>query len=333
MRRLLIVTLVVFAGPAILRGFGSADGVPTQPLGEHMEVTLRAAQTAQDKARADTVVVAARRIMAEYPTVADAERAGFKKFAPRLQLPVEHYTNGKYALEAWRGKFNAMHPTSLIFERTAGDLKLVGVMYTASNRATEEELNADVPLSIGTWHRHVNFCVPPLGTPASESFGAKARFYFGTIASAQECHAAHGFFVPRVFGWMIHVWPNESDPAKVWAVERHDSMEHAAMLGHGPPRRYDALPIPLSHLPQETVASGNAVNGRHVFDLHCAECHGAAGRNGPDAPTLAGIGIAPGQVAYMVRHPQAIDPNSPMPQLPLTDDELADVAVYVASLK
>jgi mono/diheme cytochrome c family protein len=34
----------------------------------------------------------------------------------------------------------------------------------------------------------------------------------------------------------------------------------------------------------------------------------------------------------MVRHPRAIDADSQMPELPLTDAELADVAAYVASL-
>ena len=311
-----------------------AANVPTQPMGAHMEVTFHASPAPGDRERADAIVSAARTVMQRYPTVADAERAGFTKFLPRTELPIEHYTNGAFAREAWMGHFDPAHPTSLIFERGSDGLRLVGVMYTAPNRATREQLNAAVPLSFGTWHRHVNFCVPPAGTERSDITGPSARFLFGTIASADECASAQGQFVPRVFGWMVHVWPLEHDPAKIWAVDRGEGMGgHDTMMGDGAPHAYDRLPIALDRLPQLTVAAGEPTSGATVFAVHCAECHGVGGRNGPDAPALAGIGIAPGQVAYMVRHPKAIDPTSEMPELPLTDRELADVAAYVASLQ
>lgn len=93
------------------------------------------------------------------------------------------------------------------------------------------------------------------------------------------------------------------------------------------------LPIPLSKLPSATVAPGNATAGAQVFSANCASCHGEGGKNGQVGPTLAGAGLKPGQVAYMVRNPTAIDKDSGMPKLPLTDKQLADVAAYVASLK
>ncbi len=93
------------------------------------------------------------------------------------------------------------------------------------------------------------------------------------------------------------------------------------------------LPIPLSKLPTATVAPGNATAGAAVFSANCASCHGEGGKNGQVGPTLAGAGLKAGQVAYMVRNPQAIDKDSGMPKLPLTDKQLADVAAYVASLK
>jgi mono/diheme cytochrome c family protein len=318
---------------AAVRALGAVDSVPTKPMGGHMEVTLRTAAAPGDAQRANAIVDAARHVIAEYPTTADAERAGFTKFLPRARLPIEHFTSHAYALEAWRGHFDPMHPTSLIFERNGDALHIVGVMYTAPNRATQEQLNADVPTSIATWHRHVNFCVPPAGTPRSESTGPNARFLFGSIVSADECAAAHGWFASRVLGWMIHVWPNETDPAKVWAVDRGDGMsDHDMMMGDGAPRHFDGLPIALNRLPQQPVAAGDPNAGARVFALHCEECHGAGGRNGPDAPALAGTHLAAGQVAYMVRHPKGIDPHSAMPELPLTDGELADVSAYVASL-
>jgi mono/diheme cytochrome c family protein len=93
------------------------------------------------------------------------------------------------------------------------------------------------------------------------------------------------------------------------------------------------LPIPLSKLPSATVAAGNATAGAAVFSANCASCHGAGGKNGQVGPQLAGVGLKPGQVAYMVSNPQGVDKDSGMPKLPLTNKQIADVAAYVASLK
>ena len=93
------------------------------------------------------------------------------------------------------------------------------------------------------------------------------------------------------------------------------------------------LPIPLAKLPSLKVAPGNASVGAVVFSTNCASCHGEGGKNGQVGPTLAGTGIKPGQVAYMVRNPQGVEKDSSMPKLPLTDKQVADVAAYVASLK
>ena len=94
-----------------------------------------------------------------------------------------------------------------------------------------------------------------------------------------------------------------------------------------------ALPIPLSKLPNANVAAGDAAAGAKVFSANCESCHGAGGKNGTVGPSLAGIGIKPGQVAYMVLNPAAIDKESGMPKLPLSPKDVADVSAYVASLK
>lgn len=93
-------------------------------------------------------------------------------------------------------------------------------------------------------------------------------------------------------------------------------------------------PIAVAKLKTIKVAAGSATAGKMVFDQNCASCHGAGGMNaGGPGPTLAGLGLKAGQVAFMVRNPAAIDPDSGMPKLPLTDKQLADVSAYVASLK
>jgi mono/diheme cytochrome c family protein len=94
-----------------------------------------------------------------------------------------------------------------------------------------------------------------------------------------------------------------------------------------------SLPIPLAKLPSMTVAAGSVTNGAKLFAANCESCHGAGGKNGQVGPTLYGMGLKAGQVAFMVRKPAAVDKDSSMPKLTITDKELADVSAYVASLK
>jgi len=94
-----------------------------------------------------------------------------------------------------------------------------------------------------------------------------------------------------------------------------------------------ALPIPLAKLPSVAVGSGSASAGAKVFAANCASCHGEGGKNGQVGPTLYGVGLKAGQVAYMVMNPQGVDKSSGMPKLPLTKQQIADVSAYVASLK
>ena len=94
------------------------------------------------------------------------------------------------------------------------------------------ELNERIPLSIARWHQHTNFCKAPAGQKAAY-FGPNAKFgLLGSIHTREDCEAAGGVFFPHVFGWMVHVYPYESDPGKIWSVDDHDghdNMDHDAM--------------------------------------------------------------------------------------------------------
>jgi mono/diheme cytochrome c family protein len=343
MRRLLLLCAIAFIGLILVallhRHARAAMPVTSKLMDPHMEITLRRLPLPGDQERADAIVASARRLVAKYADVADAERDGFTKFLPNIELPQEHFTSAAYAREAWLGTFNPDHPTSLIYKRTPSGLQIVGVMYTASNMATEADLDRKVPMSVGTWHRHVNYCLAPLDAlPGAAYLGPHPKFGFnGTIWTRDGCDAAHGSFLPIAFGWMIHVWPNAPTKDAIWSIhgddEQHDMVgeheHHAGMVAMSPGT---ALPIPLDHLPAVPVAAGDPAHGAAVFAQNCASCHGAAGRNGPDAPALAARGIEPGQVAFMVRNPHAIDVTSEMPQLPISDGDLADVAAYVSKL-
>ncbi len=206
----------------------------------HMAVTDLRPERPGDRQRADAIVAGAKRAMARYPDVAAAERAGFTKFLPGIPLPIEHYTSAEYAREQWTGKLDPEHPTSLIFERHGSDMALVGVMYTAGASFTPDRLDALVPMSIARWHRHVDYCFAPTGVRGDPRFGLA-----GTIASQSDCEAAHGRWVPQIFGWMVHVWPSRARPGQ--------------NLG-GRPRRCHRLAVDVPH---DDVAASPA-GGRRV---------------------------------------------------------------------
>jgi mono/diheme cytochrome c family protein len=319
--------------------------VTSKLMDPHMEITLRRLPESGDRERADAIVADAKQLVAKYANVADAERDGYTKFLPNIELPQEHFTNAAFAAEAWAGTFDAKHPTSLIYTRDATGLHIAGVMYTASNMVSEADLDRRVPMSIGTWHRHVNLCRAPVGTAMRDAyFGEHPKFGLkGSIWTRDACDEANGSFSPIEFGWMIHVWPSGATQAAIWSIHGDDSAHdmvgehehHGAMGDAGGTALVAAgtLPIPLDHLPAVAVASGDAKHGAAVFAQSGASCHGAAGRAGPDAPQLAAQGLAAGQVAFMVRNPSTIDVTSGMPQLVISDGDLADVSAYVSQLK
>jgi hypothetical protein len=82
----------------------------------------------------------------------------------------------------------------------------------------DEDLDATAPLSIGTWHRHVDFCGGPQNLPLDEQFGRHARFGpQGNIHTEEACNQAHGLWIPVVFGWMTHGYPTAKSSYEIWA--------------------------------------------------------------------------------------------------------------------
>ena len=188
-------------------------------MGPHMKMTALRAPKPGDAARAQAVVEAARKAAGKYTDYHTALADGFKIFHPEVPQKMYHFTNYGYAIEAAFG-FNPEHPTSLLYEKHGDDYKLIGVMYTAPKRFTEDDLDARVPLSVGQWHEHVNFCMPPLDR-RKEMLAPHPQFGLrGSITTAEACETAGGTFHPVVFNWMVHVYPFEKDQAAIWSVER-----------------------------------------------------------------------------------------------------------------
>jgi hypothetical protein len=184
--------------------------VPSMKMG-HMQMSLKGDFAPGDAEHAAEILNAAAGVLSRYRDVNTAVRDGYKPFFPSGKIGEEvHYTNYRYRrLE--RQHIDYGRPSSILFKRTDEGLKAVGVMYTAPADSTPSQLNAIAPLSIATWHRHVDFCGGPKTLPKSEQFGPSARFGpQGRIHTEEECAAAQGLWIPVVLEWMTHVYPNEA---------------------------------------------------------------------------------------------------------------------------
>ena len=201
----------------------------------HMYMTTLRAPKAGDQQKADAVAAAAKQAMAPYQDYRKALADGYVIFLPDVPQPQYHFTKHEYGFQA-AFQFDPLKPTSLLYKKTPdGGYKLVGAMYTDRMRASEDELDGRIPLSIARWHQHINFCKAPKGQEAAY-FGSDAKFGLrGSITTEEACTAAGGEFHPHLFGWMVHVYPYETDSRKIWSVDDddqgHDNMDHAAMPG------------------------------------------------------------------------------------------------------
>jgi hypothetical protein len=204
-------------------------------MADHMHMTELRPMRAGDQQKANAIVAAAKEAMAPYKDYRKALADGYHIFLPNIPQPQYHFTKYENGREA-ATSFDPLKPTSLLYKKTAdGGYELVGAMYTDRVIASEEELNERIPLSIARWHQHVNFCKAPAGQLAAY-FGPDAKFgLMGSIHTKDACEAEGGTFIPHVFGWMVHVYPYETDPKKIWSVDDdgdgHDNMDHSAMPG------------------------------------------------------------------------------------------------------
>ncbi len=222
------------AKPQSVPPAGMSEGGMAHMSG-HMYMTSLRPPKAGDQQKADTIVAATRVAMAPYQDYRKALADGYRIFLPDVPQPQYHFSKYEYALEAWV-HFDPLKPTSLLYTKTPdGGYKLVGAMYTDRVTASEDDLNERIPLSIARWHQHINFCRAPAGQKTAY-FGPDAKFgLMGSITTAEACDAAGGTFYPHIFGWMVHVYPYETDPKKIWSTDDdnngHDNMDHSAMPG------------------------------------------------------------------------------------------------------
>ncbi len=190
----------------------------------HIEMSPEVEPRPGDEDKANAIALATYRANLKYRDVNRAIADGYVVFGDTDEPGVEiHYVNvWRSFLENWR--IDPEQPGALLYERQHdGSLELVGAMFTAPPESSWRELNRRVPLSQARWHLHTNICVPvPLWSEAQWARTMPdGQPMFGTespIHTRQECESApvNGEFWPVAFGWMVHAYVFDDDPA-VWS--------------------------------------------------------------------------------------------------------------------
>src|SRR5690242_5831777 len=186
----------------------------------HMTLTPQRPPSATDSTRAARVLVTMRAALSKYRDVAAAEADGFRQFLPGVRQATYHFTNRRWAIQEML-RFDPAKPTSLLYRQDSeGRFVLVGAMYAAPARLSFDDLDRRIPLSVVRWHEHVHWCVPPVGHRERWGETRGGQPVFGPkspIATAEACDVVGGRFLPRIFGWMVHVMAFEGDdPAVIW---------------------------------------------------------------------------------------------------------------------
>lgn len=180
----------------------------------HVYTTVLRSSTPGDAQRAEEILDILRRSMTKYKDYRVAVADGYQPFMLKTEQRLYWFISDRNAY-ASAYEFNPGHPTSLLYKKSKGTFELEGAVFTAPKTATESQLNDRVPLSVARWHEHVNLCVPPKRTAAQRA-DAKRFGLDGLIVSQDACAGAGGRWVQQVFGWMVAVFPFESNPSAIW---------------------------------------------------------------------------------------------------------------------
>lgn len=151
---------------------------PQQPLDV---ITRRQLEAQQALARA---------VVAKYPTVADAEAAGYRKSTVYVPCIGAHYTNAALA-----GGFSPSAPSELLYDGTSPDARIVGLSYLVWHPGGAPQGFVG-PNDV--WHQHAfngGLCINGNGLV----IGAEST-------SAADCRAHGGAKVPLTDIWMLHDW-------------------------------------------------------------------------------------------------------------------------------
>ncbi|MEI7622581.1 MAG: hypothetical protein WCJ88_03420 [Actinomycetes bacterium] len=151
------------------------------------------------QAELDRQLAITREVAAQFPTLADAAAAGYRRaggYSPGLGV---HYTHSGIAELNPAGTMTdetLRHPQSLIYAGTEPNSPIAGFMYYSMSKIEP----TGFPGTNDTWHYHSNVCVKWSAAGVDAPFGADR----GDVTK-EMCSAVGGVML-NTTQWMVHVW-------------------------------------------------------------------------------------------------------------------------------
>ena len=143
--------------------------------------------TAEERPLFRDQVAGANQVIVTYPTVADAEAAGWKRITPYVPCIAAHYLKSS----AFRNGFDPLEPEILLFEGTDPTSKIVGLSYLQfSDGQPDGFAGPNDP-----WHIHKSLCIGGGGGVVGDESTTDA-----------ECEARGGKNLNLENLWMNHMW-------------------------------------------------------------------------------------------------------------------------------
>jgi hypothetical protein len=149
-------------------------------------------QKKHDLSRADCLqlvplLAASMKYAKQFPTAADAMRAGFHMIAPYVEGQGAHYVGPS----GWSTTFNRRQPNFLLYGGNTSHAPLVGIMWLANTGSHPPPLG--MPGLNDHWHRHGIVCIVN-GLIVAEGL------------SSADCSARGGSNINIDNLWMLHAW-------------------------------------------------------------------------------------------------------------------------------
>lgn len=191
-----------------------ASGMGLDAFGHTKMAEEWATLAPERRAHVERLLAALRASLPRYREVAAAIADGYEPAGEAVPIgALKHFVNLANVRVNWQ-HLDPERPMALLYRRRKSGYDLAGVMFTAPIATSMDELDQRVPLSLGHWHSHRNVCQPRPGHAPLSKTQERAFGFSGSINTEAACRAAGGVFFDNVFGWMVHVYPFETDLAK-----------------------------------------------------------------------------------------------------------------------
>jgi hypothetical protein len=151
-------------------------------------------------------------VIKKYPTVRDAEAAGYHRAGPFIPGLGTHYVGGRMNRSGTLTDDDILRPSTIIYDGIAADAPIAGFRYMSIAMGPTGTEPAGFAGPNDHWHYHTGVCITAGANGAMEALG-----FDGSITAA-DCKAKGGNFIAAT-QYLLHVWtvPAYTNPLGVFA--------------------------------------------------------------------------------------------------------------------